>query len=436
VSLNVDADFVANKEQWAGIGLDPVDLQYILPVSSRDFRSNPTASPLPPVANRIFGAEVAYPPYIPLMSDSLREQMKLQQEIMRQMMDNWRPIGRDDILNDENFGRTSTTTSGGAGGFGGGAMGGTSGGTGNISGMLTPGGGGAGGMGGFGGTSGGGMRGMGSPGGMGGDFSGMGGLGGMSDGRGGGGLNNPWRFYTKTSPTVMVEARYRLFRYFDFTVEPDKSYQYRVRLAVYNPNFRLIDLYLEEEAIVTKRTPVIWSEFSYPSGLVAVNSNARVLAKSVGNIPPANRAWQPQTVTISSIVFDESDHEDYIVKERTGVTQGTVLNFRQPGQRVSEIVSPAGMTSMDITPRSSGRNQPTARTTTKTLDHISNVCVLDVAGRRRLIGSNHEHTPPGQVLFMASDGTMEIQSIKSNRLELDRYERPETTTMGGAMGRM
>jgi len=92
-------------------------------------------------------------------------------------------------------------------------------------------------------------------------------------------------------------------------------------------------------------------------------------------------------------------------------------------------MSPGGMTG-GMT-GATGRNaQQQAKGSTKTLDHISNECVLDVVGRRKLIGSNNEHTPAGQVMLMAFDGTIEIQSIKTNKLELDRYEKPVATTTG------
>ena len=461
-SLKVLEDFAMNMQNWAGFGMDPVDLQYTLPRSLRHINSIPTTSPLPPLANRIYGREVAYPPYIPLMSDSLREQMTRQLMGIDMMMKSWRPPTDKDFMQEENFWMTPTSMGGaGGGGYGGmdgglgtGGFGGGGRGT-AITGMYNPGGG-AGGMGSPGGmgmgspggmgmgTSGG--MGMGSPGGMGMGASGgmgMGSPGGMGMGTSGGmggvggiDLNNPWRVYTQYSPTVMVEAKYRLFRYFDFTVKEGKSYQYRVRLAVYNPNFRMNELYLEDEAVKTKLDPIIWSDYSYPTGPAAVNSNARVLAKSVGNTP--SRAWQPQTITVSSIVFDETDNEDYIVKDKTGITSGMVLNFpRQVSQKVSELTSTAATSDMGMgmgisaTP---GRTTTAPKITTKSLEHISGACVLDVVGKRRLIGSNNEHTPPGQVLFMAFDGTIEFQSIKSNKLELDRYEKPATTTMGGAMG--
>ncbi|MCL2624130.1 MAG: hypothetical protein FWD31_10745, partial [Planctomycetaceae bacterium] len=348
--------------------------------------------------------------------------------------------------------------SGGMGGMSGGGMGGMGGNTGSsLPGMFTPGGGGMGGMsgrmggmgggdmsGGMGGMSGG-MSGMsGGMGDMSGGMGGMsGGMSGMSGGMGGNAANNQWWVYTRTPPTVMVEAKYRLFRYFDFTVEPGKSYQYRVRLAVKNPNFRLTDKFLDGEAAKTKLEPGLWTDFSYPSGPVAVNSNARILAKSVGNLPSANRAWQPQNATVSSIVFDASDNEDYIARDKT-VAQGMVLNFmRTSGERVSNLSSPSGMSGdssmMSGMSGGMGTTRPTGRTatqqargTTKTLDHVSGECLLDVVGRRRLIGSNNEHTPAGQVLLMSFDGTISIQSVKTNKLELDRYEKPAATT--GMMG--
>jgi len=448
--LQVVEEYAMHQLKWVGTSPEPVDLQYILPA-----RVIPTSSPLPPLANRVFGQEVAYPPYIPLMSESLKTQWVEQQKVINEMMRNWRPINFEDlqdILKGDSFSMTSTSMGGGSeSGFGGGyggMTGGATGGANAITGMYNPGGG-AGGMGGIGGMGGdfGGMGGVGRMGGVGGmsgvgGNSGAGGIGGVGDmgGVGGMGGGDLWRVYTKKSPTVMVEAKYRLFRYFDFTVEPDKSYQYRVRLAVLNPNFRMNDQFLEDETITTKLTPYIYSDFSYPSGPAAVNSNARVLAKSVGNIPPANRAWQPQTVTVSSIVFDSSDNEDYIVKDKTSITQGTVLNFpKQISQKVSELTSTSSamsdMTTTGMSPSSAGGRgtQTVARTTSKTLDHISGMCVLDVVGKRKLIGSNNEHTPHGQVLVMAFDGTIEIQSVKSNKLELDRYEKPATTAMSGAL---
>ena len=454
IRLDVDTEFSAQQTKWAGTGLDPVDFQYTIPPPS--LYVAPTASLLPPLANRQFGQEVAYPPYIPLMSDTLRAQILEQQKIYNDLLENRRLKNRDDLLKNENneldifIGAMGGGMSGGyGGGMGGGMSGGMGGNTGasQLPGMYNPGSG---------------MGGTGRSGGMGGDYGGMsgsmtggmgrsGGMGGMGSdygGMGGNTANNTWWVYTKTPPTVMVEANYRLFRYFDFTVEPEKSYQYRVRLAVKNPNHKLADRFLDDDAVKDKTKVDLWTDFSFPTGQVAVNSNTRIVAKSVGNVPAANRAWLSQNATVSSIVFDTSDNEDYIAKD-INVTVGQVLNFpRRAGEKVSSLTSSSGMsgdssmmggmsspTGVSGSGTTGRGNTQTAKAQTKSLDHISNQSVIDVVGKRRLIGSNNEHTPAGQVMLMAADGTIEIQSIKTNKLELDRYEKPvaSTTGMGGMM---
>ena len=482
VELNTYNQYVENNRTWAGVGLDPVDIQYTLPPPSPYFQ--PMASPLPPLVNRQYGYEVAYPPHIPLMSDSLREQMKAQQILQGQLLDSQRNLTPEDIRKNElgeldiftvgatsgmggGMGMTPGGTGMGMSGSSGGMGAGTGGGANAISGMYQ---GGAGGtsMGmGMGTSSGGlGTSGMGMPGGAstgmgmgmsgGSGTSGMGmgmGMGGTSGGFGNAGMSgNTWTRYTNYPPSVMVNMKYRLFRYFDFTVEPGKSYQYRVSLGLKNPNYLLADRFLTEEAAKEKKTLELYTEFSAPSGNVAVNSNARILAQSVANPPQANRAWQQQGATISSIVFDEADKEDYIAKGKN-VAVGAILNFsRTSGERLSEFTSSGmGMGSdmsggMGMSPSPGMGMGPGGRTSassskpsTKTLDHISNDCLVDVVGKGKLIGSNSDHSPAGQIMVMAFDGTLSIRSVKEDKLELDRYEKKTTgadSMMGLGMGRM
>lgn len=448
VNINAYDQYVENNKKWAGVGLDPVDIQYTLPPPSMFFQ--PMAGQLPPLANRQFGPEAAYPPYIPLMSDSLREQMKAQQDLQWRLLENQRNLTPEDIRKNQagELDIFRGGTSGLGGGFGmsdggmgmSGASGGLSGGMGggNISAMYQ----GASttnamGMGGMSSTSGmGGMSGVSGMGGMMGDS-----MMGMGSGFGTAGLGNSWSVYTKVPPSVMVSMKYRLFRYFDFTVEPGKSYQYRVSLGLKNPNYLLADRFLTKEEATTKRQLDIYTEFSAPSGKVAVNSNARILAQGVGNMPTANRAWQPQNATISSIVFDSSDNEDYIAKGRN-VSPGTVMNFRVTSEKVSSLTgSDSGMGGSGMSPDSmmspglGGRTTTSSsKTSTKTLEHVSGECLVDVVGKKKLIGSNADHTPAGQIMVMAFDGTLTIRSVKEDKLELDRYEKKVTNTdsmMGG-----
>lgn len=136
----------------------------------------------------------------------------------------WEGAHRREFVAEEK--QTIQTKNQSAGGYGGMGMGGLEGGEGmsgmgGMSGMMKPGGG----------------MGM-APGGMPGEggMSGMSGMGMMMGGRGmgmmgGGSASDPIDYPTSQSSELMV-------RTIDFTVEPDVTYQYRMRLVVQNPNWK------------------------------------------------------------------------------------------------------------------------------------------------------------------------------------------------------
>ena len=71
----------------------------------------------------------------------------------------------------------------------------------------------------------------------------------------------------------------RLFRFFDFSVEPGKQYLYRVRLALYNPNRRLTTSILQGADLAKK--DFLETKWSDPSPVIAVPLNASVLLTGV-----------------------------------------------------------------------------------------------------------------------------------------------------------
>jgi hypothetical protein len=83
----------------------------------------------------------------------------------------------------------------------------------------------------------------------------------------------------------------KLFRFFDFTVEPGKRYRYRVQLALENPNFNVPDFFLTPAATKMRTKefrPTAWSE---PTPVVAIPYGNDVLAGAVqpnGFEPTAN----------------------------------------------------------------------------------------------------------------------------------------------------
>ena len=438
VSLPVNEQLNEYMKTWAGTSADPVDFQYTLPPAAEGIP--PMASRLPPLANRQFSYEVAYPPYIPLLSDSQAGEQELRLKSLHRMQEGQKVMTPDEFFDPETGNIMGIFTSQGAGtGYGGGNSGMTGGGMGTGGGgsRITP-------M--YQGTTGGGMgTGIGTPGrsnmGYSGSSDGMmsggyGGMGGMSGGMGN--TTNQWSILIDVPPSVYIDAPYRLFRYFDFSVEPGKAYQYRVRLALKNPNYMLADRFLDEATAQTKREALTWTPFSLPSGAVSVYSNARILTQDV-TAARADRPWQLQSVTVASLVYDEVEKADYIAKNKTAAP-GTVLNFpRTSGSLVETQSTTSGGSYGGGSPSDmmgGAGNTQTASTTkkSKTLDHVSGECVLDVVGKRKLMGSNTDHTPAGQVMVMAFDGTLKIQAVKNDKLELDRYEKKETNTMGGMYG--
>jgi hypothetical protein len=414
--IDVRTQYFNNQRHWAGYGLDPVDIQYTLPPYDSS-RFPAMASPLPPLSNRIFGREAAYPPYIPVMADSLQgnmiENMKMQWQILKDQ----KPIEEKELFDVSSFSPRQ--------GMGGGSdINGSAGGTAGLSGML-----GAGGS-----AMGGEVSGMGSRTGTGGYGGGMGG---MSGDVSGGGMNPGTAWYIgagRERPSVYQQVTYCLFRYFDFDVEPNKSYQYKVRLAVKNPNLFMADKYLDETAEKTKRVPVFWTEFSEPSGPVTALATSRVLVQDVDLINPRNNET---SATITSIAFDETEKTDYILKDQK-ITLGTVLNFlKKSSSKAPDTTTQNGMSGMNsggsdygstATAMSTGTGTAAKpKASTKTLDHLSGECVLDIIGKRRLAGTNQEHVSSGQIMLMGFDGTVKLQSAKIDKQEIDRYEKKQTT---------
>ncbi|HVX14544.1 MAG TPA: hypothetical protein VHC22_25375 [Pirellulales bacterium] len=85
-------------------------------------------------------------------------------------------------------------------------------------------------------------------------------------------------------PPPIEIIRYRLFRFFDFDVEPGKVYRYRVKLVALNPNYDLPTRFLttpEDAQGIFREGP--WSA---PSPAVAVVDGSRLMAGNVvaGNV--------------------------------------------------------------------------------------------------------------------------------------------------------
>jgi hypothetical protein len=170
---------------------------------------------------------------------------------------------------------------------------------------------------------------------------------------------------------------YRLFRFFDFAVEPGKTYRYRVKLALVNPNADEPKRYLENYAFGDGATRE--ADWSQPSGPITVIAGNRLLA---GAVSPGR---SEPTGTVLAKLFDAEQAVE--VRKIFDVHRGSVLN-----QRDLEI----GLTDPN------GGREPTLATVNFETDAV----VLDMFGGEKLVRSSSQASSkvPGHLLVLDNDG--------------------------------
>ena len=246
----IDLNQVYDREvdQWAGVGLDPVSTEYSVPLFS--FDSPSLTMECPPLVNKSFGAEVTNLPNIPLLSetqkeelaDSMSEMKKQESETKKGSARNFNAVLSNSIFSSRDNARTANNRVNAAAP--------------NMPNMLNmP------------------MNPM---------------------------MTNMGRSVAAGSKVTKVN--YYLFRFFDFEVEEGRTYQYKVRLYLANPNYGL-DVNLVEDGN-SVLTPTVVSAESKPSNPVALGSESRILAELIEGADPG----QEPKITISSIFFEVFRH--------------------------------------------------------------------------------------------------------------------------------
>ncbi|GHT37954.1 hypothetical protein FACS189427_11620 [Planctomycetales bacterium] len=353
----------------------------------------PMAYPLPPVDKK-YGEEVAHPPFIPLLTDS---QVKMNKEIEKyreKQLKNMFKVDSRDFLESDPF------------------------------------------------SGGGGMRGSEM-----GDGMGMGGST-LS-----GGTSRRKRAQEEEEDFKPVEVSNYLFRFFDFSVEPGKTYKYRIRLLLANPNFRMPPNVLTDESIA--KEPILKTDFCSPTNAVTVPLESRVL---VTNVTDSRSAWEDPTANILAVHFDLSDGSEWCVnKER--ITRGSTINYpKQKGENYVLANKPkagamdSGMSDspmMEGSPPQRGRRtppkpnpavKPADDESKKDIDVLSDVCVLDVFGGQRLqfIGAVDSKTQdlrsPGKMVVLEPSGNLVIHKVSTDLQEVNTVKNPVAVQRGGMYG--
>ncbi|HQU45940.1 MAG TPA: hypothetical protein PK867_24210, partial [Pirellulales bacterium] len=127
----------------------------------------------------------------------------------------------------------------------------------------------------------------------------------------------------KEEAPVPVEERivYRLFRFFDFNVEPGKTYCYRVKLVALNPNYELPARLLARPTSADEL--FLEAKWSAPTPSVAVVAGTRLLAGGITFGEDATATPDP-TVRILVRFFDFATSRR--VNTLFEATRGAVLN--------------------------------------------------------------------------------------------------------------
>ncbi len=216
---------------------------------------------------------------------------------------------------------------------------------------------------------------------------------------------------------------YLLFRFFDYTVQPGKSYRYRVRLMLANPNFKLDPKYLADPELA-KRQWIEKDRWSEPTPVITVPRDAHVLA---GGVHTLIRETDDPSGTVAIVKWREETGEE--VHKDFRVTRGQLLDYpgtviRDP-RRTREPVADARL----LDPRKDVREEEPEK-----VDFVTGILALDLKGGSRLPGRDRSMTEPGRILVVDEDGTLRTLSEAQDKREYERRtvepETPETDMPG------
>ncbi len=376
--IDVEDQTRRKQELWgSSLGMDPVDPTYMAPITGVP-GSLPMSYFLPPV-NRKFGEEVAHSPDVPLLTDSQTELLRQTEELQQRMINRYFQGGLQRTTGPiDPFGR-STSGGGNAGG-------------GLVRGQML--------------------------------------------GRG----QMPGAELEDEDTLDPIVVTHYLYRFLDFSVQPGKTYRYRVRLGLANPNFGLLPTQVLEENLTTE--PVLYSEYCDPSNLVTIPMDSRILATNV--TATADKIAEP-VASVLAVYFDMlNGSEWYVAQER--VLRGATINFKNREVVNPELENRTATRTTGTTATPPPRRRPRGAAveedpSKRNVDLISDVCVLDMQGGR-LLNKVDRKAPdlrsPSKLLVLEPSGNMVIRSVNADLAEADQVQNPMSASsrygQGGASG--
>ncbi len=237
-----------------------------------------------------------------------------------------------------------------------------------------------------------------------------------------GGPRNPMARPDRGGGNSTESTACKLLRFFDFTVEPGKSYIYRVSLVLKNPNFQLDAGKLDNAEFAKDKylstNPPANDKLSTLTARVVVPKDSQVLigvAKSddpgPGKFPVILLTWAQKSGRAGYLPVANVDH-------------GQVLNL------MNQTVVPMG------------NEPPSGRTPDPEdakADLITDATLLDMDGGKKFTtGKGPKSTVPREMLFMVVNGksiTYMLREELDDMSEINRITtKPETAPVPGSRG--
>ncbi len=242
---------------------------------------------------------------------------------------------------------------------------------------------------------------MGGPGGMmppgmmppGGGPGGMmgGGMGGMMGGEGGMGMG-----------MEMKLPEYRMFRFVDTTVEPGKTYRYRVQISVRNPNYGLPAQYLAQADLADKA--ILAAKKSEPSPLAHVPDKTGLLVRSLRK----GEARKSKSGYEVLVLAENPETGNYSLKSLT-TELGAFANFDKKLAKGPDAKTAESVTTNSLLVDARGR-------------------VEDGDAKK---GGTTGPSEPLELLFLREDGTFSVASAADSQRDYERYAQTLPTADDG-----
>lgn len=211
----------------------------------------------------------------------------------------------------------------------------------------------------------------------------------------------------KSLDAPVERADVALFRFFDFNVEPGKTYRYRIRVVLRNPNFEVPLQYLDKtNAAQLAEGEFRMTEWSPPTSAITVPKSTDLLA---GKVNPARGNNDPRVLMMLR-TFDSEKAANVIC--RRWLERGSFANIKAPKES-SKSKKPSAKSDEDIPSQ----------------DFATDMLVVDIAGGNPLTGASDLKAladlrlkDPDEVLVFNIDGGL---TSRSRVGDANNYRREE-----------